>query len=278
MEITIPVFDDLTLKIADQPDEKMAFATSRLQKGLILKYQDMDLAEEAVGFGFPVLKRGLQTYFPGNVALDFAHNGSTWVVTAVYTINLVEKIARPNQVSLNNQLFYAAKNSLAAFIRSFPPIRGFLTTLSSGLRRLFSLETTYEISEFTTQVKMSYDFDEQTGLLIVEADFTRLPQGNVTEAILMNEQGAHYFDQYRDSAGVSLTGDEIGCWDEVAAEEASFVSSSHQVSFTLPRVGSARLFRGRELNGSRLAWSGFGYSFPPSASRFSYSIRIEKLL
>jgi hypothetical protein len=277
MEISIPVFDELTLKIEDRPDEKTVYATSRLQKGLVLKYRDMDLAEEAVGFGFPVLKRGLQTYFPGNVALDFTHNVSKWVITAVYTINRVEKITRPNQESLNNNIFYAAKNSLAASIRSFPPIRGFLTTLSSGLRRLFSLETTYEISEFTTQVKMSYDFDEQTGLLTVDADFNQLPQSSVTEVIVMNEQGAHYFDQYCDSAGVSLKGKEIGCWDEVAAEEASFVNYSHQVSFTLPQVESARLFRGRELNGSRLAWSGFGYSFPPSVWKFSYTVRIEKL-
>ena len=87
---------------------------------------------------------------------------------------------------------------------------------------------------------------------------------SLTEVIVMNEQGAHFFDQYRDSSGARLSGKEIGCWDEVTAEEASFASSTHRVAFNLPQVPGARLFRGRELIGSRLAWAGFGYSFPPT--------------
>src|SRR5574339_242486 len=30
-------------------------------------------------------------------------------------------------------------------------------------------------------------------------------------------------------------------------------------------------------SGSRLAWAGFGYSFPPTTRKFSYTVRIEKL-
>jgi len=104
-----------------------------------------------------------------------------------------------------------------------------------------------------------------------------LPQDGITEVIVMNEQGAHYFDQYHDSTGASLAGKEIGCWDEVAASEAGFASSNQRVAFTLPRVPGAQLFRGRELVGSRLAWAGFGYSFPPAISRFNYSVKIEVL-
>ncbi len=55
--------------------------------------------------------------------------------------------------------------------------------------------------------------------------------------IVMNEQGAHFFDQYRDSSGTCLSGKEIGCWDEVAAEEASFASSTHGVAFSLASGG-----------------------------------------
>ena len=73
-----------------------------------------------------------------------------------------------------------------------------------------------------------------------------------------------HFDRYRDTSGISLQGDEIGCWDEVNAEEAWFESSTRQIAFRLGQVKGARLFRGRELIGSRLAWAGFGYSFPPS--------------
>lgn len=94
----------------------------------------------------------------------------------------------------------------------------------------------------------------------------------------MNEQGAHSFNRYQDSSGVSIQGDEIGCWDEVNAEEAWFESSTHKIAFKLGQVKGARLFRGRELIFSRLAWAGFGYSFPSFINRLRYEIRIERLV
>jgi hypothetical protein len=277
MQITIPVSQELALKVVDQPKDGMDYPTSRLQKGLVMIHHGQDLAEEAVGFGLPMVKRGNQAFFPGNVELDLVRRNSIWVVTALYTINLVEKVIRPGRASVTNQWLYAAKNSMAAFIRQFPPARGALTALSSGLRRLFGWETTYEQAAFSTQVKMTYTFDEERGVLAIEADFTALLQDKVTEAIVMNEQGAHAFDQYRDSSGNSFSGKEIGCWDEVSAEEASFASSAHRVAFTLPRVAGASLFRGRELIGSRLAWAGFGYTIPPTARVFRYTVKLEKL-
>ena len=98
----------------------------------------------------------------------------------------------------------------------------------------------------------------------------------VTEVILMNEQGARFFDRYTDSLGLLLYGKNIGCWDEVDAREASFGGSTTGASFTAEKAEGARLFRGRELVGSRLAWSGFGYSFPPSGQTVSYTLRIVR--
>jgi len=277
MKINIPVSNDLSLTIANKPDEGTAYPTSHLQKGLLLGFRGLDLAEEAVGFGIPVLKRGFQTLFTGNVELGLIRNDSTWVVTALYTIDLMEKLARQGRPGLDNKLLYAVKNSMAAFIRRFPHVREFLTALSGGLRGLFGWETTYEKAAFSTQVRMTYTFDEQTKQLTIEADLAGLPQDGVTEVVIMNEQGAHYFEEYRDSSGTNLSGKEIGCWDEVTGEEAAFICSTHRVAFSLQKVVGARLFRGRELVGSRLAWAGFGYSFPPTTSRFGYIVRIEKL-
>jgi hypothetical protein len=92
----------------------------------------------------------------------------------------------------------------------------------------------------------------------------------------MNEQAALTFDRYQDTSGILLQGHEIGCWDEVHAREAWFESTAHRVAFRLCQVKGARLFRGRELVGSRLAWAGFGYSFSPSNQTFRYELRIEK--
>jgi hypothetical protein len=277
MNIDLPIFQDLSLTISDKPDEQKIYPTSRLQKGILIKYRGLDLAEEAVGFGLPVLRQGLQSIFPGNIQLDLLRADSTWTITADYTMNLVERITRPGTASVKSKYLYTAKDYLAAFIRRFPPMRAPLTALSSGLRRLFGWYTTYEDAGFNNQVKMIYTFDEVGRVLFIVTDLTRLALDKITEAIVMNEQGAHAFDQYRDSSGISLSGKKIGCWDEVAAEAASFASSTQRIAFTLPRVAGARLFRGRELIGSRLAWAGFGYSLPPTTRRFTYTIRLEKL-
>jgi hypothetical protein len=277
MEIIIPINQDFSLRLTDLPDNRNNYSTSRLQKGLVLYYRGQDLAEEAVGFGLPVLKCGLQTFFPGNVDFDLLHMDSVWQVTAKYTIDLEEKILRPNGANLDNSLLYTIKNYLAALIRRLPITRQSLTGFSSGLRRFFGWETTYQQSDFSAKLAMTYEYNQQTNLLTIEADLSTLPQGSVTEIIIMNEQGARFFDQYHDSDGIGLSGKEIGYWDAVTAETASFESSSHHLSFTVNQVPGARLFRGRELIDTRLAWAGFGYSIQPPARIFNHSIRIERI-
>ncbi len=276
MEIDIPLFQGLSLKFSDTPDDKMEYPTGRLQKGFLLLDHGQGLGEEAVGFGLPVLKTGLQTIFPGTVALTWLRRGSIWEITALFKLNLVEKISREGNENMENRLLYAVKNFLAAVIRGLPIFRGLLTTTSTKLRRMFNWETTYADAGFSTEVKVIYTIEAETGKVSVEIDTSGLPS-YITEVVVMNEQGAHYFDRYLDTSGVSLQGEEIGCWDEVNTNEAWFESSARQVAFRLGQVKGARLFRGRELIDSRLAWAGFGYSLPPSIKRLRYEMRIERL-
>lgn len=275
MNINIPIAEKVYLNISDRLNKQGEYATSRLPKGFVLVSNGLELSEEAVGFGFPVLKRGLQTLFPGGVELAFEQHGPTWSVQTMYLLKLAERIHKPGIGSIKNPLFYATKNSLAALIRQASPLREILTTLSSRLRRTFDWKTTYEEAGFCVPIKMIHIIDEKTGKIEVEVDSTNLP-GSITEVIVMNEQGAHTFDRYRDSSGITLQGKKIGCWDEVKADEASFFSSGQPLAFKLGQVKGARLFRGRELVGSRLAWAGFGYSFPPSIKNFSYELRIDR--
>ncbi len=277
MEIHIPVANELSLIIGNQSNDRMNYATSRLAKGLVLNSRGVNLAEEALGFGVPLLMRGLQALFPGEVELNLLEGSPTWKLTAEYSVNQVELLGRPDNRILKGKLIYLAKNYLSALRMHFPLMRDPLMTLSSGLRRLFDWETTFVQADFHAQVKMTYALDERTGLLSIETDLSRLPIEGVTEVIILTEQGAHYFDEYGDSSGIQLSGKDIGCWDEVIAEEAGFASSTHRTAFKLPRVVGARLFRGRELVESRLAWAGFGYSFPPTTRRFTYTVKIERL-
>jgi hypothetical protein len=276
MRLEIPLFQGLSLKIGDPSSSIKDYPTAHLQKGFLLLDRGQELAEEAVGFGVPVLKSGLQTIFPESVTLTWLQKGSTWEITALFKLNLVEKISIGANKHVENRLLYAIKKNLEAIIRRFPVFRGMLTATSSKLRQVFGLEISYVEADLSSDVNAIYIVDGQKGIVSVEIDASNLPAA-ITEVVVMNEQGAHYFDRYQDTSGIALQGDEIGCWDVVTADEAWFKSRTRQVGFRLGQVKDARLFRGRELVDSRLAWAGFGYSFPPSIKRLQYVMRIERL-
>ena len=277
MKLSIPLFEDYSLTIDERSTDDGEYPTKRLQKGLLLMHDGRELAEEGVGFGVPILKRGLQTVFPGDVELTERRRGAVREVTAVFEMNLVERLARPGAESLKSRSLYAAKDSLAALHRRSPRLRGPLTAASAALRQTFGWQTTYERAESSTTLKVTYAIDSDSGTVAVGVDTTGLNGNGVTEVVIMNEQGARHFDRYEDSDGSTLQGGQIGTWNEVSADKASFASSTHGVAFSLGQVKRARLHRGRELVGSRLAWSGFGYSLPPTLPAFGYDISVEKV-
>lgn len=277
MKIDLPLNNGIVLQIASGSIGNTSYPTAKIKKGLMLLCDGQDLSEEAVGFGVPILKHGLQSIFPGEVELFTQDNNSMGKLTARYKLNLEEKIARTSTGTINNKFIYASKNVLAALIRHLPIVRKLLTGTSNLLRSTFSWETTYEPTDFFTHVTLTYAVNASDGKVMVELIRQDPFPDSISEIIVMNEQGAHYFDQYQ-ADGISVYGNEIGCWDEVMATNAAFVSSKQKILFSLPRVEGARLFRGRELIGSRLAWSGFGYSFPPSLEHFGYEITLKRLV
>jgi hypothetical protein len=276
MNITIPLQRGLSLSMNDGRATGNGYATSALQKGWLLCDNGRCLAEEAVGFGVPVVKRGIRALFPGAVEMSLTRDKSVWRVAARFTLNLEEKICRPGRGIVGNGFVYGIKNSLAAAIRTIPLSRAALTAASSAVRLVFGLQTVYECAEKSDNVAIMYTVDAEAGTLLVEADTSGITGRGVSEFVLMNEQGAHFFQRYIDSSGLSLGGKKIGCWDEVEAGEASFGGSVTHASFTAEKAQGGRLFRGRELVGSRLAWSGFGYSFPSLGQTVRYTLRITR--
>ena len=124
---------------------------------------------------------------------------------------------------------------------------------------------------------MVYSIYCKEGRVVVEIESPDLAEFGITEVVMMNELGANYFDTYSDLEGTLLKGKKIGSWNQVRAEKASFLCASHQMMFTLTQITDSKLFRGQELIGSRLAWSGFGYSFSPLIRNFHYDIKLEKI-
>jgi hypothetical protein len=294
----------LSLRIADGPADPRDVPTSaaaagaagtpyptrRLQKGLLLYAGEQELAEEGVGLGVPVLKRGAQTVFPGSVRLWSGASGSAdpmresggadpvAEIAATYRLDLVERLtkARGRGGGVRPGALYAAKDSLAALHRRVPALRRPLTAVSSAGRRALGWSTTYEPSALRAAVPVTYTAREDGRTVVVAADLDGLAQAGFTEVVLMNELGAHEFDLYEDTDGASLRGDAIGTWDVVVAPRARFVSTRRGVAFSLAQTPGATLHRGRELVGSRLAWAGFGLSVKPPCGRFSYEVRIQR--
>ena len=276
MELSVPLCDGLSLKIAEQSGDAGGYPTRRLQKGLLLFDGPQELAEEGVGFGVPILKRGVQTIFPGEMELAWRRVGALWEVTAVFAMDLVERLAGPGGAGLPAGVLYAVKDSLAALHRRVPPLRGPLNAASATLRRIFGWVTTYERTVVCARLTVTYTVDGERGRIGVTVDLTGVPE-DVTEVVMMNEQGGRHFDRYTATDGSDLRGDKIGTWAAVSAAKAGFVSTAHKVAFSLEQVEGARLSRGRELVGARLAWSGFGYSLPPTPGAFTYEVRLERL-
>jgi hypothetical protein len=319
VELSAPLFGDLSLTITDRTPSADThdghYPAARLQRGLLLVCPGRDLAEEGVGFGVPVLKRGAQTIFPGAMELRQGgapgaqgapdaegapgseaapgRNGADWRAIAVFEMNLVERLAARSSAGSGpeagpgggrsggpgggprSRSFYAVRDALAALHRRVPPLRGLLTAASNAVRRGFGLVTTFEETTTVATLEVTYEVRGDDGLVHVTVDLTGLPADGLSEVVVMNELGARCFDQYRDSDGTRLRGVGIGTWTRVTAGRASLQCGAAGVAFSLGQEPGARLYRGWELVGSRLAWAGFGYTVQRGVESFGYDVSIE---
>jgi hypothetical protein len=275
VEVNIPLTEGYSLTMGGQSRDPSAYPSGRLQRGLLLLHGTNDLAEEGVGFGVPILKRGALTIFPGGLETTCQRREAVWEVTATFEMDLVERLAKADGDHLRSRPLYTVRDALAALHRRAPALRGPLTATSNALRRACGWVTTFEKATTGASVRVTSTVDSLNGRIRVAVEAAGLPAG-FSEMVVMNELGAQHFDRYRDSDGARLVGRQIGTWDEVTAAEASFVSRTHGVAFSLGQIQGARLYRGRERVGSRLAWSGFGYSLAPPPATARYDLRIVR--
>ncbi len=259
------------------PGTTAPYSTARLRRGLLLMDGGADLSEEGVGFGVPVVKRGRETLFPGALEVIELSFGSRPRLVALYTLDLVERLRGAGGDVVDRRGLYGAKDALAALHRRAPALRGPLTTVSSLLRASLGWTTVYERAGATAgTVAVAWVVDPAGGVLTVDVDLTGLAP-DVGEAVVMNEQGARCFDGYVEDGGAPRDAAGVATWDRVRAPRAAFVSGGRRVAFWALPADGARLYRGRELVGARLAWAGFGYSVSPAVGRLRYEIAVERL-
>jgi len=262
-------FHDTYLKALDAGTD--GFSTSIIQKGLVLELGDRDLSEEGVGFGLPVLKLGLQPIFPGSWSMSARENNGLCLIKADFEMNLRARIARRGKI-INNALFCLAWETSCRIHREYPQLRSLMSISSQKLKKKLDLKDVFSEESTLGFVRVSYLISDSN--IDVELRFPRI--GDCTELIVLNEQGANWFDTYQDSNGLILKGERIGSWNQIEANHASFVDPVDGLMFTLKRAEGARMYRGRELADGSLAWSGLAYVLPPWTEKFIYSIELGR--
>jgi hypothetical protein len=230
------------------------------------------MSEEGIGFGVPILKFGMRTIFPGSGSIEHKKDVDRIHIKINYDFNLSERIVVKGR-KIEGRTLYKIKEYLSWLHRKYHFSRKFLMQGSNAIRRTFELETGFEEVTSAGSVSVEYDITPP-GLIHVRADLGRIKKDGCTEVIIMNEQGANYFNTYFDSNGTILRGNKIGSWKETFSDEASFINSHDNLIFTLSRVRGSRMYYGREFVPNRLAWSGITYSISPIISNFAYDIRI----
>ncbi len=266
----------ITLCIRSHGRHGGLYPSSGIPKGLTVSCGGIDLSEEGVGFGVPVLKQPRETIFPGSSRVTCTIQETT-VVAVEYDMNLVERLSTQKRCSLAHVALNAVREPLALLHRRYPIVRNAFSAISRALHAALGIRTTFELIESFGIVRVTYTIDTSTGNVRVHMDARDLSTRGCIELILMNEQGANVFDRYSDSEGRELKGSAIETWQEVAAGEATFLDSRHGVFFTMKSARGARLFRGRELAEGRLAWAGLAYSLPADTNNFHYDISVGTL-
>lgn len=185
-------------------------------------------------------------------------------------MSLRARMVRKGRI-IDNGLFCLVWENLCRIHRAHPQLRKCMSISSRALKKRLELEEDFLQGPTLGLVRASYLIGDSG--IDVELKFPRVD--GCSELIVLNEQGANWFDTYCDSDGLVLKGHGIGSWNRCVAEHASFVDPSDGLAFTLKRVEGAMMFRGRELETDTLSWSGLAYVLPPDTEKFAYSIELS---
>ena len=147
----------ITLHIVSGGYDGESYPSSRIRKGLTMSCGAVDLSEEGVGFGVPVLKQPRETIFPGTLRVTAASGSS--VAVAEYDMNLVERLSLRTRPSLVSAAVNAVREPLALLHRRYPFLRRLLTGISNLMRAAFAIRTTFERRESLGTIRVTYRFD-----------------------------------------------------------------------------------------------------------------------
>jgi hypothetical protein len=246
--------------------------TATLQKGLILAYDGKELVEEGMGFGVPVAIYRDEPYFSSTAKCRMYENGGRKTLEKSFVMDTVSRKRIGEEAYFNGGLY-------SIFHRIFHVVYTLNLPLTSVFERFIASASVVGLYTEFVRVKprgfVTLRYTLQGDSVWLEASFDRLEKCGLEQAVLLNEQGADFFETYFDSNGQSLESSEIGAWQPVRAIEASLHDSKEKIGFTLRSQPNAILLRGREAIRGRYSWVGLSYSIRSLNKTFKYTVRLR---
>ncbi len=232
-----------------------------------------ELIEEGVGFGVPVVKYADKTYFAGSAEVSVENDSDVArTIRKTYFLDTVSRKKLSSGRYIDDDLYSFVRKRFAKFYLKNKNLSPIFNKLME-LRDVARVQTEFVHVNPRGSVKVAYECSPSA--ISVKANFSGLQRSGCEEILVLNEQGSNTFQTYTDAGGLTLTGNRIGAWDAVVANQAALRSPSGHVSFSLHRLGNAELFRGWERTKNRFSWAGLSYSLPPNYVTFEYTIGLK---
>ena len=269
--VTLGLSDRLSVRLYHN-NQPHCLETAPLHKGLVLVYDGLELIEEGIGFGVPVVKYQDKTYFSSKAKVTIKKENQNIMLEKQFVLDLISRkrffkaYVNDDFYSFIHKIFekgYLGHSTMAP-----------LNNKIMELREIFRIKTDFHKVKPRGTITTHYLFEPKC--IKVSVDFSNLDFKDCLETLVLNEQGASYFQNYSDSNGLKLLGRKIGAWDQMEAKEASLTNSNGTLTFTLQNNDSATLFRGWEKTRNRFSWAGLSYALGAKTKVFDYTININQ--
>jgi hypothetical protein len=249
-----------------------------IQKGLVPSRKNgrADLCEEGVGFGVPLLQYRRDFYFPGKSVVSNEGLISGRHAWKQFDINLVERhqARRSEAIQAFSWVYQRIYNRLYKSVQGRKLLDLVeIRTRKSGERTGRSPSKFFRVKS-KGEIQTTYDIDVNTGDILVKLDFSNIAKHNLQHIYVSNELGGSMFDHYSDSSGLKLAKTGISGWDRISADWAAFCAPELNIGYRITIPKEAEAFRGREIIGPDICWSGVILMIPPSTESLQYNIEM----
>lgn len=261
------VDDEISLRLYEDT-RPWNYEIGGVQKGLVLVHNGVEIIGEGAGFGVPIAKYRDKTFFPGSGCIQRIDANK---VVKTFTLNTIST-KKIGERHLPDTIYHKVHRLFTKLYLDFNEVRPLFDAIIK-LRRSAGVTTEFIQTHPRGRVRTVYELKED--IISVEMNFNCLASG-LEQLIVLNEQGADWFYCYRDSEGKTLSGRQIGAWDEVTADEASIISDEAGICFHVKRKNGSQLMRGWEKVEGSLSWAGLNYILP-DVNRFDYDIRLGSI-